>query len=163
MKQYYLLVKSYLIKKYYIQNNAIELTPMSYPNGDINQKIGVCTDIIIRALRPLGIDLQALLHEDISLNPKRYSNIRKGNYNIDHRRTRNLKTWLDHYAIKLDSSPPTISNFLSSSNCDNNWKPGDIVIFDTGVNNGTQYDHIGIVSDNMILGNQDLLLSIFGI
>ena len=136
-------------------NEAAALIPLTYPFGDFKKSIGVCTDIIIRALRPsLGVDLQSLLHEDILLNPARYkkepNNIKKANSNIDHRRTRNLKTWLDHYAIKLSNKVPKTKK---DSKILKDWKAGDIVLMDTGVDNGTIYDHIGIVSDTMVEGN----------
>jgi uncharacterized protein YijF (DUF1287 family) len=117
---------------------ATAIIPISYPLGDFDQSIGVCTDVAIRALRGLGIDLQALLYEDIILHPRRYPNISKPNPNIDHRRTRNLKRFFDYHAEVLTIEPPAKKP--------NQWLPGDIVIMDTGIPNGTIYDHIGIVS-----------------
>ncbi len=128
--------------------NATGIIKMEYPMGDFDSKIGVCTDIVIRSLRKTGIDLQALLHEDIILNPGRYPNIPKPNANIDHRRTRNLKIWFDHHAVKPAASYE--------------WRPGDIVLFDTGVQNGTVYDHIGIVS-NTELNNRPLVINLWTI
>jgi uncharacterized protein YijF (DUF1287 family) len=118
--------------------NATGIIPMSFPMGDIPKSEGVCTDVVIRALRGLNIDLQALLYEDIVLNPRRYPGIPKPNPNIDHRRTRNLKIFFDHNAVVLTTKPPAV---LSDQ-----WLPGDIVLMDTGIANGTIYDHIGIVS-----------------
>ncbi|NIM10954.1 MAG: DUF1287 domain-containing protein [Candidatus Aminicenantes bacterium] len=117
---------------------ATAIIPISYPLGDFDKSIGVCTDVAIRALRGLGIDLQALLYEDIILHPRRYPNISKPNPNIDHRRTRNLKRFFDYHAEILTIEPPAKKP--------NEWLPGDIVIMDTGIPNGTIYDHIGIVS-----------------
>ena len=118
---------------------ATSIIRLKYPMGDINQKIGVCTDVVIRALRYAGIDLQALLYEDIILHPEHYPNISKANPNIDHRRVRNLKIWFDHHAVSLTITPP--------NDAPQQWRAGDIVLMDTGVQNGTIYDHIGIVSD----------------
>lgn len=117
---------------------ATAIIPISYPLGDFDKSIGVCTDVAIRALRGLGIDLQALLYEDIILHPRRYPNISKPNPNIDHRRTRNLKRFFGHHSEVLTLEPPAKKP--------NQWLAGDIVIMDTGIPNGTIYDHIGIVS-----------------
>ncbi len=123
---------------------ATALIKMDYPSGDINPEIGVCTDLVIRALRHGGIDLQALLYEDIITHPGRYPSIAKPNTNIDHRRTRNLKIWFDRHARVLTTVQPALSP--------ESWMPGDIVIMDTGIANGTPYDHIGIVSDKQTSG-----------
>lgn len=117
---------------------ATRIIPLSYPMGDFDKTQGVCTDVVIRALRDLRIDLQALLYEDIILNPRRYRKIARPNPNIDHRRTRNLKIFLDHHAQVLTMTPPALKP--------TQWEPGDIVLMDTGIRNGTIYDHIGIVS-----------------
>ncbi len=118
---------------------ATQLIKLDYPMGDISPNIGVCTDVIIRALRGLSIDLQALLHEDVMTLPGKYPLIKKPNANIDHRRTRILKHWFDQHTRSLTLKPPL--------NQPQDWLPGDIVLMDTGVQNGTIYDHIGIVSD----------------
>jgi len=117
---------------------ATEILPISYPMGDFSDTIGVCTDVVIRATRFAGIDLQALLQEDLLLYPEAYPNIRTPDPHIDHRRTRNLKIWLDRHALRLTDERPTADQ--------RNWLPGDIVLMDTGVRNGTVYDQIGIVA-----------------
>lgn len=38
---------------------------LGYPNGDVHADRGVCTDVIVRAFRRAGIDLQELVHRDI--------------------------------------------------------------------------------------------------
>lgn len=120
-------------------NNATGLLKVSYPMGDIPEKEAVCTDIIIRALRHAGIDLQALVHEHVILHPELYKNIQKPDYNIDHRRTRNLQIFLKHNAINIfdGNGKPDMAAL----------RPGDIVILDTGIQNGTVFDHIGIVDN----------------
>jgi uncharacterized protein YijF (DUF1287 family) len=117
---------------------ATAIIPISFPMGDFDSSIGVCTDVAIRALRGINIDLQALLYEDILINPGRYRSISRPNPNIDHRRTRNLKIFFDHHAKVLTTETPLKKP--------DQWQPGDIVLMDTGINNGTIYDHIGIVS-----------------
>ena len=77
--------------------------------GDFDPRIGVCTDVIIRVLRGVGIDSQALLFENIYVHPKHYPKIAKPDTNIEHRRTRNLKIWFDRHALKLTDSPPADS------------------------------------------------------
>ncbi len=119
---------------------------IAYPNGDVDRGKGVCTDVIIRALRNAGIDLQAELQRDIKARPKSYRHIPKPNPNIDHRRVRNMLVYMARHFVSL----PTDTADASS------WLPGDIVLFDTLPKNGP--DHIGIVSPNA--GNGDLPLVI---
>jgi len=45
---------------------------MAYPNGDVPANKGVCTDVVIRAYRKFGIDLQRLVHEDMRANFGKY-------------------------------------------------------------------------------------------
>ncbi|MBN2418304.1 MAG: DUF1287 domain-containing protein, partial [Deltaproteobacteria bacterium] len=120
---------------------ASGLIKMSYPMGDISEKEAVCTDIIIRALRYAGVDLQALVHEHILLSPGLYKNINKIDYNIDHRRTRNLQIYLSHNAEIIYDGKGEFDKAKI--------KPGDIVILDTGIRNGTVFDHIGIIDDEI--------------
>src|SRR5690554_4934932 len=90
-----------------LANAAIELTKqdvvydpsyfsIAYPNGDVPEDRGVCTDVIIRAYRKLGIDLQKEVHEDMRSNfsvyPKNWG-LTKTDRNIDHRRVPNLRTF----------------------------------------------------------------------
>ncbi len=119
---------------------ASRIIPLSYPMGDIPKKYAVCTDVVIRALRTAGIDLQALIHEGAVTHPNYYGKfIEKPNHHIDHRRTRNIQVYLSFNAM----------NYLNTSDGKDSRaiKPGDIIIMDTGVKNGTQYDHIGIVDN----------------
>lgn len=117
---------------------AIAGSKLRYPMGDIRQDQAVCTDIVIRALRHGGVDLQSLLHEDVLTHKERYSKLIKSpDYTIDHRRTRNLQTWFKHHSTTLEKETEKTSARL--------WAPGDIVVMDTGIQNGTPYDHIGIL------------------
>ena len=106
---------------------------IAYPNGDVPANKGVCTDVIIRAYRKMGIDLQKDVHEDMvqnfSIYPKDWG-LKKPDKNIDHRRVPNLRTF---FARKGTSLKPT-------SNPDD-YKPGDIVTWDLGKG----IAHIGIV------------------
>ena len=66
---------------------------IDYPNGDIPSDKGVCTDVVIRAFRKIGIDLQKEVHEDMKTNFSSYPKIwglKSTDKNIDHRRVPNL-------------------------------------------------------------------------
>ncbi len=107
---------------------------IDYPNGDVPGNTGVCTDVVIRAYRGAGVDLQKLVHEDMSDNflsyPKMWF-LLKPDSNIDHRRVPNLMTFFKRHGKTLPISK------LSSD-----YKPGDIVTWDLG--EGCM--HIGMVS-----------------
>ncbi|MGE0078068.1 MAG: DUF1287 domain-containing protein [Bacteroidales bacterium] len=109
---------------------------IKYPNGDIPSDKGVCTDVIVRAYRKCGIDLQKEVHEDMlqnfSLYPKHWG-LRKPDSNIDHRRVPNLMVFFTrHGKTKPTSQKP--SDYL----------PGDIICWDLGGG----VTHIGIVIAN---------------
>jgi len=105
-----------------------------YPNGDVPADKGVCTDVVIRAYRKVGIDLQKEVHEDMSkhfhLYPKIWG-LSRPDKNIDHRRVPNLMTYFSrHGTVKSITSNPK------------DYLPGDIVCW----NLGGAITHIGIVS-----------------
>lgn len=108
---------------------------IDYPNGDVPADKGVCTEVIIRVYRKLGIDLQKKVHEDMKSNFKKYPNkwgLTKPDRNIDHRRVPNLMTFFSrHGVIKTISSDPK------------DYQSGDIVCWDVGGG----VPHIGIVSN----------------
>lgn len=104
-----------------------------YPNGDVPIGKGVCTDVIIRAYRTLGTDLQQEVHEDMkknfSLYPKTWG-LKTTDTNIDHRRVPNLQVFFTrHGQVKPVTQKPI------------DYKPGDIVTWKlpSGV------PHIGLV------------------
>jgi uncharacterized protein len=105
-----------------------------YPNGDVAPDRGVCTDVVIRAYRKMGIDLQKEVHEDMrahfNLYPKNWG-LTRPDRNIDHRRVPNLMTFFTrHGTVKKISNNP------------NDYQPGDIVCW----NLGGGITHIGIVT-----------------
>ena len=106
---------------------------IKYPNGDIPSDLGVCTDVIIRAYRKLGIDLQKEVHEDMKANfdiyPKNWG-LSKPDTNIDHRRVPNLMKYFSRFGT---IKPITYNK--------EDYLPGDIVCWDLG--QGTT--HIGVV------------------
>ena len=78
---------------------------LSYPGGDVPLEKGVCTDVVIRALRgAINLDLQKLVHEDMKIEFSAYPNIwglKKPDPNIDHRRVPNLKTYFNRRGFSL--------------------------------------------------------------
>ena len=80
---------------------------IDYPNGDIPDSLGVCTDVIIRSYRAIGLDLQKLVHEDMTENFDIYPSIwgyTQPYSNIDHRRVPNLQTFFKRYGEILPNS-----------------------------------------------------------
>jgi len=129
-----------------LADSAIELTKQNviydpgyfsidYPNGDIPGDRGVCTDVIIRAYRKVGIDLQKEVHEDMAENFREYPGnwgLSRPDKNIDHRRVPNLMVFFSRYGeVKPISYKPE------------NYLPGDIVCWDLGKG----ITHIGIVAN----------------
>lgn len=107
---------------------------ISYPNGDVPANKGVCTDVVIRAYRKLGIDLQKEVHEDMKASFSKYPKLwglSNPDKNIDHRRVPNLMTFFERKGIRMQ---------ITTSG--KNYLPGDIVCWnlDGGLS------HIGIVS-----------------
>lgn len=108
---------------------------IAYPGGDVPSYIGVCTDVVIRSYRELGIDLQKDVHEDMAHAFDTYPKIwglSRPDKNIDHRRVPNLKTFFQRNGI-----------VLTVSNDPDDYKPGDIVTWVLQKNQ----PHIGIVID----------------
>jgi uncharacterized protein len=106
---------------------------IAYPNGDVPKDKGVCTDVIIRAYRKLGIDLQKEVHEDMKANFNKYPKIwglSKPDWNIDHRRVPNLMAFF----ARNGTVKPITNNAID-------FAPGDIVCWNLG---GT-ITHIGLV------------------
>jgi uncharacterized protein YijF (DUF1287 family) len=108
---------------------------IAYPMGDVATERGVCSDVVIRAFRAVGIDLQEELHRDMKRHftayPKNWG-LSAPDSNIDHRRVPNLATWFmrQGYAAKISSNAAT-------------YQPGDVVAWVLG----SGRPHIGIVSD----------------
>ncbi len=108
---------------------------IAYPNGDVPEGKGVCTDVVIRAYRKLGIDLQKNVHEDMKQHFDRYPKNwgrKTTDRNIDHRRVYNLMTYFSRHGLKKP---------LSTNLAD--YQPGDLVCWDLGKGMA----HIGIVID----------------
>ena len=112
---------------------------ITYPAGDVPSDVGVCTDVVVRAYRTLGIDLQQLVHEDMSENfdlypSKQIWGLRKPDTNIDHRRVPNLQVFFKRNGKELSTSEDRES-----------YRAGDIVTWMLPGN----LPHIGIVTDKV--------------
>ncbi|MEQ1621107.1 MAG: DUF1287 domain-containing protein [Methylococcales bacterium] len=112
---------------------------IAYPNGDVPANVGVCTDVIIRSYRKLGVDLQVLVHEDMVKNfrlypSKRLWGLKSTDRNIDHRRVPNLQVFFTRYGKVF---PVTDQG--------QDYAPGDIVTWMLPGN----LPHIGIVTDKI--------------
>ncbi|QYF95260.1 DUF1287 domain-containing protein [Massilia sp. PAMC28688] len=107
---------------------------LAYPGGDVPIERGVCTDVVVRAYRHLGVDLQKLVHEDMSRAWKAYPKawqLKRPDRNIDHRRVLNLATWFGRHG-----------ETLAVSRDGRDYRPGDIVTWMIPPN----LPHIGVVS-----------------
>lgn len=117
-------------------NYSQEYFRLAYPNGDPPIETGACTDVVIRAFRNAGVDLQKEVHEDMRANFGSYPNkwgLTRPDTNIDHRRVPNLQTYFKRRGVSL----PVSTNY-------EDYRPGDIVSWDL---DGKGMTHIGIVSN----------------
>lgn len=108
-----------------------------YPDGDIPKNKGVCTDVVIRSYRKLGVDLQKEVHEDMIENFSAYPNLEKWGMiktdtNIDHRRVPNLEVFFTRKGEEL----PVTKN-------PEDYKTGELVTW--MIND--KLPHIGIITN----------------
>ncbi len=119
---------------------------LDYPNGDVPLERGVCADVIVRAFRNAGIDLQKEVHEDMARHFSAYPakwGARKPDSNIDHRRVPNLMTLFER---KSKSVPITRKP--------SDYNPGDVVAWELD----NHLLHIGLVTDAVTGGTQNYLV-----
>ncbi|MBC9250550.1 DUF1287 domain-containing protein [Pseudomonas alcaligenes] len=123
---------------------------IAYPNGDVPLSTGVCSDVLVRALRAQGLDLQKAVHEDMVAHFASYPQnwgLKRPDSNIDHRRVPNLMTWLRRQGLSQPvSQQPTA------------YRAGDVVTWDLG----RGLTHIGIVSDRQGADGVPLVLHNIG-
>jgi uncharacterized protein YijF (DUF1287 family) len=100
---------------------------IAFPGGDPGWDRGACSDLVVRAFRQAGLDLQVRVHDDIRSRPREYG-VDRADASIDHRRVRHLRTYFERHALAATR-----------------FEPGDVVIWD--LKGGTTPNHIGIVSD----------------
>lgn len=123
---------------------------LAYPGGDVPLATGVCTDVLIRALRAQGLDLQQAVHEDMRAHFSAYPQswgLKRPDRNIDHRRVPNLMTWLRRQGLAQPISQQATD-----------YHPGDIVTWDLG----RGLSHIGLVSDRRTAQGVPLILHNIG-
>ncbi len=126
---------------------------LKYPGGDVPLDGGVCTDVLIRALREgAKMDLQRLVHEDMAANFALYPKIwglKRPDKNIDHRRVPNLRTWFKRKGYQLPlPKPGAVDGFL----------PGDIVTCTVP----PHLPHVMIVSDHKTADGRPLVIHNIG-
>jgi len=109
-----------------------------YQGGYPPEDSGACTDLVERALRESGYPLKDLLDKDMRNNPSLYP--QEFDSNINFRRVRNLKIFLDRYA-EVVSTCTTLECFKQDI-----WRPGDIVTYEQ-IPNGLW--HIAIISNKV--------------
>lgn len=115
---------------------------LAYPNGDVPPERGVCTDVIVRAFRAIGVDLQVRVNEDMRKNFSAYPKdwgLTAPDSNIDHRRVQNLTTYLERMGKRV-----------RAIDADEDFKPGDIVAWQLS----GWMQHIGIVALDRVPGTQ---------
>jgi uncharacterized protein YijF (DUF1287 family) len=110
---------------------------IGFPMGDVPRFYGVCTDVVIRAYRALGIDLQVLVHQ---------ARIGTGDTSIDHRRTKTLRRFFERYGESLP-----VTDFVED------YQPGDIVTY-YRAGGRTSQTHIAIVSDVMAPSGRPMIV-----
>ncbi len=124
---------------------------LDYPNGDVPMERGVCTDVVIRALRKAAkIDLQTLVHNDMKAHFSKYPKIwglKRPDRNIDHRRVPNLQVYFKRMGYSLNLEPVA-----------DRYKAGDIVTCIVPPN----LAHIMIVSDQIGASGAPMVLHNIG-
>jgi hypothetical protein len=113
---------------------------LAYPGGDVPADRGVCADVVVRAYRALGIDLQQRVHEDMTAAFDAYPKLwglTRPDSNIDHRRVPNLAAFLRRQgaALRVTDDPA-------------DYRPGDVVAWNLRGSSGF-LPHIGIVTDRL--------------
>ena len=132
---------------------------IAYPMGDVPANTGVCSDVVIRSYRALGIDLQELVHKDMvrafGKYPRRWG-LKRTDKNIDHRRVANLRVFFTRHGKVLKISDKA-----------QDYKPGDLVTWDlSGTKTSslihTKLPHIGIVTDRKTFSGRPMIVHNIG-
>jgi uncharacterized protein len=124
---------------------------IGYPGGDVPAETGVCSDVVVRAFRKLGVDLQKDVHEDMGrafVDYPRKWGLKRPDPNIDHRRVPNLMKYFQRRGWAVSSSSTNLADF----------KPGDVVAWDLGGG----VTHIGLVSDRKTAESTPLVIHNIG-
>jgi len=116
---------------------------IGYPGGDLPRSTGVCADVVIRAVRDgWGLDLQRLVHEDMSRHFAAYPHrwrLPGPDSNIDHRRVPNLETYWDRQGALVGKAGPHALGFAFPGAL----QPGDFLTWRSFLGGGP---HVAIVS-----------------
>lgn len=113
---------------------------MTFPNGDVPREVGVCTDVIVRAVRNAGVDLQKALYDDILRARAAYPMIKaRPDPQIDQRR---VATLLPYFVRHWEKHSPKLDDPADP------LRPGDVLFMDTFPSRSGP-DHVGIVSDTI--------------
>jgi len=133
----------------------MEYEVLKFPNGDVTPGTGVCTDLVVRAFRNAGIDLQAEISKDRVSRPSAYPKLwdnHKPDRNIDHRRCPNLVVWLKKNAEQLTTN-------IDAENLKSEWHAGDVVFY---VRDGATHPwHVGIVSNKLDKDGMPMIIDSF--
>ncbi len=140
-----------------LENGGVQFVPayrrIAYPMGDVPSNQGVCADVVVRAYRGIGIDLQRLLHEDMrrafAAYPRTWG-LKAPDANIDHRRVLNLRVFFARHGrtLKITGDPK-------------DYRPGDLVTWNLDPHGSTR--HIGIVMPKRSAdGKRPLILNNLG-
>src|SRR5947209_889714 len=108
---------------------------LRYPGGDVPPERGVCADVVIRAFRAVGVDLQREVHEDMRRSFAEYPRmwgLHRPDANIDHRRVPNLMTWFTRHGRKVAGA----------------FEAGDVVAW--RLPGGLH--HIGVIAEDLVPG-----------
>jgi uncharacterized protein YijF (DUF1287 family) len=111
-----------------------------YPNGDVSSDRGACTDVIVRALRGAGYDLQQLIHEDMKRDFDAYPKLwglTQPDASIDHRRVPNHIAFMKRHGQTL----PLSTRGAAAAT----WQPGDLVYWKLALSGAT---HCGVLSND---------------
>ena len=109
-----------------------------YPMGDVPSSRGACTDVVVRSLREIGIDLQELVHDDVMRDMQAYG-MNGVDAHIDHRRVSTMFTYLQRNAMGVTTD-------LRDKAA---WRAGDIVFVAWQWKRGALPEHVGIISDKI--------------
>jgi len=111
---------------------------LEYPGGDVARDRGVCTDVVVRAVRNAGVDLQRELHEDIKRSPRSFPMVKRADPNIDQRRVKTILPYFKRHWRSLPIEPDDASS---------PWLPGDILFMQ--IKGDKRPDHLGLAGDKL--------------
>ena len=124
---------------------------VSYPKGDVDRKVGVCTDVVVRAYRNAGINLQERLIKDMYKSPKSYAlDGNKPSKGYEHRRVRRLYPYFKRHFQRLST------HFDQEAKGKQAWLPGDLVFMDINPNS-KRPTHVGLIAGHIQVSGYPLL------